>query len=448
MKLGNNMSIKVVELFAGVGGFRVAMENIGDNKEVEFVWANQWEPGKKIQHAFDCYNYHFGKSDTHVNEDIAKVKHTIPEHDILVGGFPCQDYSVAATGAKGIEGKKGVLWWEIRDIIELKKPKYVFLENVDRLLKSPSSLRGRDFGIMLRTLEELGYGCEWRILNAAEYGFAQRRRRVFIFAFRNDSNHFKNIASKETQQIVAEYGVFSDFKATIIEKNENIKIKSDLPYEEDLVTMSKKFSNNFLNSGIMLNGFASSYKMKNENPHFQTLGSLLQSNVDSKYNISEVRMPKETNSISIVTESVVIEGKKTKVFADLSITVAILLKSPLDTFEELKGAKRIPRLKPNKEVYYYSEGPIAFPDHLNQPARTILTSEGSMNRSTHVIQDPVTKKFRILTPIECERLNGFPDDWTNTGMSERFRYFTMGNALVVPLVRRIAQSIFDKCKDL
>ena len=448
MKLGNNMSIKVVELFAGVGGFRVAMENLKDDKEVEFVWANQWEPGKKVQHAFDCYNYHFGESENHINDDIAKVKHKIPEHDILVGGFPCQDYSVAATGAKGIEGKKGVLWWEIRDIIESKQPKYVFLENVDRLVKSPSTLKGRDFGIMLRTLEELGYGCEWRILNAAEYGFAQRRRRVFIFAFKKDSDYFKNAVSKTSQEMILDYGVFSDFKATLVDKNERISIKSNLPYEEDLVFMTKKFSNDFMNAGIMINGISNSYKLKNEYPQFQTLGSLLQNNVEAKYNISEVGIPKMVKNISTINDSLVIEGKKTKKFADLLITEETVNKSPLDTFKELKGAKRIPRLKPNKEVYYYSEGPIAFPDHLNQPARTILTSEGSMNRSTHVIQDSETKKFRILTPIECERLNGFPDDWTNTGMPEKFRYFTMGNALVVPLVRRIAQSIFEKCKDL
>jgi hypothetical protein len=104
--------------------------------------------GKKSQHAFDCYISHFDTG-THVNDDIGKIPvEEIPDHTLLVGGFPCQDYSVAATGAKGIHGKKGVLWWEIKRIIEGKRPRFVLLENVDRLLKSPAKQRGRDFAIM------------------------------------------------------------------------------------------------------------------------------------------------------------------------------------------------------------------------------------------------------------------------------------------------------------
>ena len=128
------MTIKVVELFAGVGGFRLGLEQA--SKDFETIWANQWEPGKKAQYAFDCYNYHFGKKggvNKWSNVDINKAKKHCPDCDLLVGGFPCQDYSVAATKAKGIKGKKGVLWWDIRDILEKKRPSYVLLENVDRL---------------------------------------------------------------------------------------------------------------------------------------------------------------------------------------------------------------------------------------------------------------------------------------------------------------------------
>ena len=85
----------------------------------------------------------------------------------------------------------------------------------------------------------------------------------------------------------------------------------------------------------------------------------------------------------------------------------------------------------------YSEGPIAFPDPLDRPSRTMLTSESSLNRSTHVIADPVTGRLRLLTPVEAERLQGFDDEWTNTGMPEKFRYFCMGNALVVPMIERM-----------
>ena len=195
------MEKTVCELFAGVGGFRIGLEKA--NPEWDTVWANQWEPGKKSQHAFDCYVNHFGKSDKYVNEDISSIdKQTIPNHNLLVGGFPCQDYSVARTGAKGMEGKKGVLWWQIRDILEAKRPNFVLLENVDRLLKSPASQRGRDFGVILACFKDLGYSVEWRVINAADYGFAQRRRRTFIFACKNTTNYYKAIEEKSAFELV------------------------------------------------------------------------------------------------------------------------------------------------------------------------------------------------------------------------------------------------------
>ena len=178
------MSLKVVELFAGVGGFRLGLEKIG----FDVVWSNQWEPSTKKQHASMVYEARFGEKN-HSNEDIALVSSDeIPDHDLLCGGFPCQDYSVATTlnNSKGLKGKKGVLWWSIFKILEEKKnkrPKYLFLENVDRLLKSPSDQRGRDFAVMLASLDELDYVVEWRVINAADYGMPQRRRRVFILAY-------------------------------------------------------------------------------------------------------------------------------------------------------------------------------------------------------------------------------------------------------------------------
>ena len=191
------MKKTVIELFAGVGGFRVGLNNITsidkDGKAIEngpftFVWANQWEPSTKSQHAFDCYNIRFPSATENSNVDISKVdKKSIPDHTLLCGGFPCQDYSVAhsLSSSHGIEGKKGVLWWQINDILTAKKPAFVLLENVDRLVKSPARQRGRDFGIMLRCLSEQGYAMEWRIINAAEYGHPQRRRRIYIFAYHN-----------------------------------------------------------------------------------------------------------------------------------------------------------------------------------------------------------------------------------------------------------------------
>ncbi len=201
------MEKTVCELFAGVGGFRIGLEESDQNWNT--VWANQWEPGRKSQYAYDCYVSHFGKNKNYINEDIASIdKEDIPDHNLLVGGFPCQDYSVARTGAKGMEGKKGVLWWQIRDVLETKSPKFVLLENVDRLLKSPASQRGRDFGVILACFNDLGYTVEWRVINAADYGFAQRRRRTFIFACKNDTKYYESIKNEKLEDVIHKNRIF------------------------------------------------------------------------------------------------------------------------------------------------------------------------------------------------------------------------------------------------
>lgn len=392
----------VCELFAGVGGFRLGLER--SSKEWQTVWANQWEPGKKVQHAYNCYCSHFGESENHVNEDIASIdKPTIPNHNLLVGGFPCQDYSVARTGAKGINGVKGVLWWEIRDILEVKEPKFVLLENVDRLLKSPSKQRGRDFGVMLACFNDLGYNVEWRIINAAEYGFAQRRRRVFIFAYKNYTSYANYISKYTVQSLINNIGFFA--KTFPIELANNI---STIKFEyNNIADISDNFSFEFGNSGFMTNGQVSTSNVTPILEDSINIRELLEENVDERYYLGE----------------------------------------NLDKWVYLKGSKKIERTSKSGHKYTFSEGPIAFPDSIDKPARTMLTSESSLNRSTHVIEDPITKKYRLLTPIETERIQGFYDNWTNTGMPEKFRYFCMGNALVVGLVERMGNTlnkIFDK----
>ena len=418
--------IKVCELFAGVGGFRLGLEN--SSNDYKFVWANQWEPGKKVQHAYDCYVSHFGK-ENHINSDISEIdKIEIPDHDLLVGGFPCQDYSVARTGAQGIQGKKGVLWWQIRDILEAKRPRFVLLENVDRLLKSPSSQRGRDFGVMLACFNELGYSVEWRIINAAEYGFAQRRRRIFIFAFRNDTKYSTKIDNNNLRNWIHKDGFFveqfpiqssdlnKDYDGQITFDTESINIDSqELVMEyDDIADISDKFKMEFRNSGVMNNGKI--YTEKTEplyNEKFTLLRDILESDVDEKYYL---------------------DGDDEK----------------LEKWKYLKGAKKIERTSKTGHKYIFSEGPLAFPDPIDRAARTMLTSESSVNRSTHVVEDPQTKRLRLLTPIEAERLNGFDDNWTNSGMPEKFRYFCMGNALVVNLKEKMGQSIKNivDCEDV
>lgn len=392
--------IKVAELFAGVGGFRIGLEN-SKNRIFDVTWANQWEPSRKVQHAFDCYSQHFD-SGKHVNKDIAEVtdkEMADTNVDMIVGGFPCQDYSVARSlsGELGIQGKKGVLFWQIVRFMQNTFPKYILLENVDRLLKSPSSQRGRDFSVMLSTLNELGYDIEWRVVNAADYGNSQRRRRVFIFGYKRDLAYGTSLQKEKLEDLVYEKGMFA--KAFPVEKTPNKNRISYTTIPEDIVDVSNNFSFTFFNSGIMKNGEILTIDTIPIQEEAIPLSAILEKDIDSKYYLEE---------------------------------------NHIEKFKYLRGAKRIKRTSKSGHEYYFTEGGMSETDSLELPARTMLTSEGSINRSTHFLK--IDDKYRILTPIEAERLNGFPDNWTSN-MTDRMRYFCMGNALVVPLVTRIANQI-------
>lgn len=409
------MEKTVIELFAGVGGFRIGLNNIDsidnngraiENGPFTFVWANQWEPSTKTQHAFDCYNLRFPEHDKNSNIDISKVKKsTIPNHTLLCGGFPCQDYSVAHTlsHAKGIEGKKGVLWWQINEILETKKPPFVLLENVDRLVKSPAKQRGRDFGIMLRCLADNGYATEWRIINAADYGHPQKRRRIYIFGYHKSTNYYKQTKKSSPQLIISESGIFA--KEFPVEKviSKQIKETNVASKFNDLVDVSDNFKAEFQNAGYMIDGKIYTAKVVPIIEKPITLKDIVVRNADQHYYLTEAQKEK---------------------------------------FKFLRGSKKLPRIdKKTGHEYVYSEGAMSPFDSLDLPARTMLTSEGTVNRSTHIIKDPKTKELRLLTPIECERINQFPDNWTNSGMPEKRRYFMMGNALVCGIIKKIGNQI-------
>lgn len=402
-------SIRVVELFAGVGGFRLGLERASERFQI--VWANQWEPSMREQYAFDCYTAHYGTSANHICKDIALVKDSIPDHALLVGGFPCQDYSVAKKGAAGIEGPKGVLWWQIDDIVREKRPPYILLENVDRLIRSPAKQRGRDFSIILRCLYEKGYAVEWRVINAADYGQAQRRRRTFILAYRNDTQIFQTFAEdvcicglKAFHQQVMTDGIFAKaFPAASHSRAYTESWIDELAYE-DTPALSAQQKAYLYNAGVMMNGRIYSVDVRPKPEPFVPLRAILETGpVDEHFFLREEDMPRW-------------------IYA--------------------KGAKHEPRRRRDGSTYYFSEGAVAFPEPLDKPSRTMLTSEGQVGRSSHVVQDLSTGRLRLLTPVECERLNGFPDNWTATGMPERMRYFVMGNALVVPLISKIGKVLF------
>lgn len=399
-------TIRTVELFAGVGGFRLGLETASDR--FRFVWANQWEPSMREQYAFECYTAHFGSGNHHVCQDIAKVKADVPDHDLLVGGFPCQDYSIMKKNSAGIEGSKGVLWWQIDDILREKRPKYVLLENVDRIIRSPAKQCGRDFSIILRCLYEKGYAVEWRVINAADYGYAQRRRRTFIVAYHNQTERFRNLAEgvctlglKHMHRYIMENAVLTKAFPVVGHSRTYTESWVDEMVYPDILDVSQQQRANFYSAGVMMNGHIYSVDVRPQYQPSIPLRKILEnSKVGEQYFLHEEDMPKW-------------------IYA--------------------KGAKNERRQRRDGREYWFSEGSVQFPEPLDKPSRTMLTSETQVGRTSHVVTDMVTGRLRTLTPVECERLNGFPDGWTDTGMPEKMRYFCMGNALVVPLVTRIGK---------
>lgn len=275
--------MNVLELFAGVGGFRVGLEKASPTFKT--LWSNQFEPSRKSQDAFEVYNYHFPDSENW-NEDISLISDERfsalrGKVDLIVGGFPCQDYSVARTkkDEQGIEGKKGVLFWEIVRATKLSNPKYLLLENVDRLLKAPSKQRGRDFAIMLRAFADLGYGVDWRVINPAEYGWCQRRKRVFLFVYRKDTTYFKQQQGLEDFGV----GVRGIFEETYPTQDESVKDRvHSFVLPKDIVEISDSFSTQFWNSGSMIEGKVVTKELE---PQYEgsrkVLGDILESPLDS-----------------------------------------------------------------------------------------------------------------------------------------------------------------------
>ena len=460
------MKKTVCELFAGVGGFRCGLNNIrtvedyGKEEKWDTVWFSQWEPSeKKTQYAHDCYVYRFGtqldkngEDTTNYNiEDVDKT--TIPDFNLLVGGFPCQDYSVASSLAtsKGLEGKKGILWWSIREILEVKKPPFVLLENVDRLLKSPAKQRGRDFGVILACFRDEGYTVEWRVINAAEYGYQQRRRRTFIFAYKNNTRYATKILntigytdalgeeSKEKcmESVVLNDGFFAETFSVNKAKSANMKVKK---LSSEVGEVSDTFQCLFENSGIMKDGTIYTIKtVPNYHGKQITLGDVMETGkVEEQYFIPKEKL--------YYTNPMITHSDETK---------QRLPKEDRQTWQYLKGAKKLLRTSSTGHKYVFSEGAISMIDQEDKPARTMLTSEGGFSRTTHIVKDKMTGRVRLLTATEAERIQGFPTNHTKyclvkgekVEMPLRKRRFMMGNALVVNLIvdmEKTLNDIFDE----
>jgi DNA (cytosine-5)-methyltransferase 1 len=442
--------LKVIELFAGVGGFRLGLEGLGPKhlsstsgykkplkNKIPFhiKYSNQYEPLKKKQHANDIYSKRFSKikDSTHYEKDInyllteEKKGELKIKCDLLVGGFPCQNYSVASLlrDAKGLIGEKGILWWEIERILNKlkdqdKAPDYLLLENVNKLLISPTKRpgepdnAGRDFAIILSSLARLDYNVEWRMINAADYGFPQKRRRVFIFGFKRTSKISKILKDYSLEEILFHHGIIA--KPFPCKSKKNTK---ELPFErvisKDPEDYVKNYSDGrFKSAGVMING------------------KLFQDDVIADYNKGFKNLKSILVSKSKVPEEFYVRDKET-----------------IKKWEIEKGPQTKTRIPKKGKEYEWKVGRMNFPDPLDQPSRTIVTSEGSKSPSRihHIIQDK-DGDYRRLTPIELEKLNMFPEDFTRLdGVTDTMRAFLMGNALVIGVVEKIGTNLSKMIHD-
>ena len=403
--------LRVAELFAGVGGFRVGLERANErlgSAIFSVVYSNQWEPSTRLQHASNVYVARFGP-DGHSNVDITKVQpEQVPEVDLVVGGFPCQDYSVATTLQRsgGLSGKKGVMWWQIHRLLRdmTPRPPYVFLENVDRLLKSPVTQRGRDFAIMLASLTELGYVVEWRVVNAAEYGMPQRRRRVFILGYQRSTPIAAALQSTAPDRWIASSGVFAKaFPVQHVDATDG--------------------HNEYLNCDLA--ELTVGFNVTGRSSPFRNAGLVVDLHVWTCATFPAFTKPKSLGEVLVPEDEVPPE----------------FYIEDIEPWVQLKGAKSLAQT--NRETghkYWYSEGAMRFPDPLSEPSRTIITAEGgrSPRRFKHVVM--VNGRFRRLVPEELEKLNMFEPGHT-AGVKAGRRAFLMGNALVTGVVERTAISL-------
>lgn len=433
--VNSKFQLNTIELFAGVGGFRLGLERV-HGQPYRVTLSNQFEPARKIQHASKVYRARWS-GDLHLNQDIAEVLSTEAgkaalsdsNADVVVGGFPCQDYSVAKPLSKslGIAGKKGVLWWSIAELLRQRhadgKPvKYLILENVDRLISSPATCRGRDFAVVLSTLRSLGYAAEWRVINAADYGFAQRRRRTFIVAYHEATEVFQRAKRQAVD------GQSTWFDRSVLTRALPAHLNAydgaapamtvrDDPFVEQM--SYRPLSNGktrFHNAGLMLDGAVWTSR----------------ATTDAIGDFTEFTGYKEAVTLGDVI------GR-----TGLVPTSFYVQEPDRARWAAAKAAKRALRTKDGFE-YEYSEGAMAFPEPLDRPSRTIITSEGGTtpSRTKHVIEDS-SGRLRRLTPEELEELNGFPRGFTDCdGVSDVARAMLMGNALVVGLVTRIGDALY------
>jgi DNA (cytosine-5)-methyltransferase 1 len=354
--------MKAISLFAGVGGFDLALERNGISVVASV------EIDKKAQKVLEK---HFPNSKlfddvcTIEGKDLYELGFE-PADGILVGGFPCQDLSVAGKRA-GLAGGRSGLFWEIHRLLAETKTKYFILENVPGLL---SSNEGRDFGIVIGSLAQLGYGVAWRVLDAQHFGVPQRRRRVFIVGCLGDDG-------RTPAQILA----IAEGRGRYLEKSKQ---------QEKSITTSTASSLGDIGVEELINDPILFQATRNEN-----------------IRIFEKHSP--------------------------TLAVAGWLRS-LHVFS-MHGAMI------GRSETAGPKGSGFFGD--NEPSYTLTASSQARHGVVTIAEN--ASMVRRLTPVECERLQGFPDNWTD-GQTDGHRYKQMGNAVAVPVIEFLIKNLNEIIK--
>jgi DNA (cytosine-5)-methyltransferase 1 len=426
--------MRVLDLFSGIGGFALGFERAGFTT-VGFCEVDQ--------QARAVLSRHFPS--VPVYEDVHDVNATTTESlgriDCNTGGFPCQDVSVAGRRA-GLAGERSGLWFEFHRVIAELRPGWVVIENVPGLL---SSNEGRDFAVILRGLVERGYGVAWRVLDAQFAGVPQRRRRVFIVG---------HLGGGRAAQVLFERESYPGYPATISEAQSSVAGPSE-------GSPGKSISHALTAHG------SGRYDPDGETFIARPLlgGGNLRHDASSETYITaiDVRNLRDNGPVSGT-----LQAKEQGYSLNYQNPIAFDFQAAGSERTQIDRAGDYAQLLANRvdaiafSPAYYTRGgkaggkpsPLAgtlqaSDSHQGDRAQVVGTLAASGAGTARPAGQENERDFLIhqqgvrrLTPIECERLQGFPDDWTD-GQSDTARYRQLGNAVAVPVVQWIASRIMQ-----
>lgn len=375
------MCMKFIDLFAGVGGFHEGIRRA--NPKAECVYSNEWD-----KHAAEVYRKHFGECDT---TDITTVRaEDIPGHDLICGGFPCQAFSVAGK-RRGFEETRGTLFFDILRIARHHRTPYLLLENVKGFLNHDG---GATFHTILRSLDELGYDCQWQVLNSKDFGVPQNRERVFIVG---------HLRGKPRPQ------VFPIGQTT--------EGSAGPEASKEAILTGTQTARQYANWGGDF--VISQYGETRTSKHSPT-----------------IRTPSGGNRMPMVR----VKEATSKGYAEAAEGDSINLAQPNSATPRGRVGKGVANTLETgvqqavvQAVDTKQVGKARFTDN-------VATLGANDYKEPKAVS--IENRIRRLTPVECERLQGFPDGWTE-GQSDTQRYKQMGNAVTVNVVEAVASRIFQ-----